>query len=402
MCSENAVFLTRFADMLTKLTYTKNMLEKGDISNSSGWQATRPYNALPNLPPPIDLESKAILKASITGRSTLAALDQAAHLIPNPSVLINTIPLLEAQASSEIENIVTTTDAMFRYAQLEEQAVDPATKEALRYRTALSEGTRAIRERPLGVATAELICSRIKGIDMQIRRVPGIALAHAEKGAVIYTPPEGETLLRDKLSNWQYFLHEAEHVDPIVRMAVLHYQFEAIHPFSDGNGRTGRILNLLILVEKGLLSAPILYLSRYIIRHKADYYRLLQAVTAHAQWEPWILFMLAAVTETAQWTTHKIHAIRKLQELTQAYVQKAAPKIYSRELLDVIFTQPYCRIQNVVDAQLGTRQTASIYLKELVSIGVLSELKVGREKLFLHPKLVKLLTSDDSSIVPYG
>jgi Fic family protein len=185
-------------------------------------------------------------------------------------------------------------------------------------------------------------------------------------------------------------------------MAAAHYQFEAIHPFTDGNGRTGRILNLLILVQLGLLDLPVLYLSRAINRTKADYYRLLLNVTAHAQWEEWVLYMLHAVAETAVWTTQKIKGIQELQGRAAEYVRSNAPKIYSRELIDIIFTQPYCRIQNVVDAGIAKRQTASTYLKVLESLGVLKEIKVGREKLFIHPNFVRLLTSDDPFGAAYG
>lgn len=196
-------------------------------------------------------------------------------------------------------------------------------------------------------------------------------------------------------------MHEEETIDPLVRMAAAHYQFEAIHPFTDGNGRTGRVVNSLFLVEQGLLPLPILYLSRYIIAHKHDYYRLLLAVTRDGDWEAWLLYMLRAVEETATWTTAKIGAIRTLASHTVDYVRHAAPKIYSRELVDVVFEQPYCRIANLVEAKIAGRQAASRYLKELAAIGVLSEQAVGREKLFVHPKLVGLLTRDDNTFELY-
>jgi Fic family protein len=184
-------------------------------------------------------------------------------------------------------------------------------------------------------------------------------------------------------------------------MAVGHYQFEAIHPFTDGNGRTGRVLNLLFLVQEGLLDVPVLYLSRYILRHKADYQRLLLEVTARQAWEPWVLFMLACAREMAMWTTRKIAAIRELERVTQEHVRKGAPKIYSRELVDLIFMQPYCRIGNVVGAGIAQRQSASEYLKALVRLGVLEEQKVGRDKLFTHPRFLRLLGSDDHAVRPY-
>lgn len=362
----------------------------------------RPYNDLPELPPAADIETKRLLKACIEARAALAELKSAGDLIPNQAVLINTIPLLEAQASSEIENIVTTSDALFRYSQLEDQASDPATKEALRYRGALREGFQSLRDRPLGTNTAVAVCSRLKDREMQIRRVPGTALKNNASGEVVYTPPEGETLLREKLANWERFIHDAAEIDPLIRMAVAHYQFEAIHPFLDGNGRTGRVLNLLMLVEQGLLRLPVLYLSRYILRNRVEYYRGLLAVSRDGAWEDWIAFMLAAVADTARWTSAKIQAIQRLHAEASAFVKARAGKIHSRELVDMLFVQPYCRIQNLVDADIAKRQTASVYLKQLADLGMLSEVREGREKLFLHPSFIRLLTSDDHPVLPYG
>lgn len=362
---------------------------------------TEPFNDLPLLPPAGDLEPRPILKACVEARAALAELKTAGALIPNQAVLINTIPVLEAQASSAIENIVTTSDELFRFAQLEDQTADPATREALSYRTALKQGFESLAARPLGVNTTVLVCSALKNREMEIRRIPGTALTNAATRAVIYTPPEGEDLLRSKLANWERFLHEAEDIDPLVRMAVGHYQFEAIHPFFDGNGRTGRIINLLYLVEQGLLEQPVLYLSRYILRHRADYYGKLLDVTRDGAWTSWIAFMLDAVTETARWTTAKIRATQKLQARATEFVRERAPKIYSRELVDALFVQPYCRIQNLVENGIAKRQTASVYLKQLVDLGVLREVKVGREKLFLHPNFVDLLTSEEHSVPSY-
>jgi len=362
----------------------------------------KPYNDLPRLPPAVDIESRPLLKACIEARAALAELKSVGALIPNQAVLINTIPLLEAQASSEIENIVTTTDALFRYSQLEDSTDDPATKEALRYRGALYQGFRSLGERPLSTNTAVQVCTHIKNVEMQVRRVPGTSLLNTATGQVIYTPPEGEAVLREKLADWERFIHEREDIDPLIRMAVAHYQFEAIHPFTDGNGRTGRILNLLMLVEQGLLELPVLYLSRFILREKAGYYRGLNAVTTDAAWQEWILYMLAAVTETARWTTEKIRAIRTLHEKARQFVRESAPKIYSHELVDLLFVQPYARIQNLVDAGVAKRQTASVYLKQLSDLGMLRELKVGREKLFVHPNFMRLLTSDDHPVLSYG
>lgn len=351
----------------------------------------KPFNSLPILPPAADIETRAILKKCVRANAALAALKQAGALIPNQSVLTNTIPLLEAKDSSGIENIVTTSDKLFHFAGGDATQSDPATREALRYRSALNLGCQLLQKRPLSTGTAAAICSRIKGVDMDIRRVPGTSLANEATGEIVYTPPEGENLLRDLLGNWERFLHEQTDIEPLVRLAVAHYQVEAIHPFTDGNGRTGRILNLLFLIDQDLLELPVLYLSRYIIQNRADYYRLLRAVTSNQEWEAWILYLLDAVETTALWTRDKIIAIRDLMEQTASEVQTQLPSIYSRELIEVLFVQPYCRIGNLVAMNIAKRQTASVYLKQLCAAGILKETRAGREKLFINPKLMHLL-----------
>lgn len=372
---------------------------------SSQWRPDLPYNDLPRLPPNVDMETKPVLRQCIRARAALAELKQAAELIPNSAILINTLPLLEARASSEIENIVTTADKLFRHLQAEKTA-DPATREALRYRRALLEGFATLEKRPLCTRTAEIVCTKIKGTEISVRRVPGTALVNQVSNEVIYTPPETESRIRELLANWEQFLHaadplHADTLDPLIRMSAAHYQFEAIHPFTDGNGRSGRVLNSLFLVEQGLLPMPILYLSRYIIAHKSDYYRLLLDITRkndQSGWEQWLLFMLRGVEETATWTAAKISAIRDLAEEAVRLVRKTLPKIYSRELMDVVFEQPYCRISNVVEAKIAGRQAASRYLKALVSIGMLREQVFGREKLFVNSKLLDLLTRDEDGV----
>jgi Fic family protein len=356
------------------------------------FRADRPYNDLPALPPSADVETKAVLKACIAARAAVAELKVSGELIPNQSVLINSIPLLEAQASSEIENIVTTTDQLFRFAGEAGNSPDPATKEALRYRTALNQGFQMLKDRPVSTAMAIEVCRTIKGINLDIRATPGTALFNQATGEVIYTPPEGRDLLRDKLSNWERYIHEAEDIDPLIRLAVMHYQFEAIHPFTDGNGRTGRVLNLLYLVDKCLLNIPVLYLSRYIIGNKQDYYDRLLRVTTEGAWEEWILYMLEAIRQTANWSNAKIHAIRDLLDATSARIRRELPKIYSRELAEVIFVNPYCRIADVVSAGIAKRQAAAVYLKALADTGILTEVKAGRENLYINPALLELLT----------
>ena len=367
------------------------------------FEPSLPYNDLPDLPPPTDqIETTEILKRCIEARVAVAELKQAAELIPNSAVLVNALPLLEARASSEIENIVTTTDKLFEFADIAEDRADAATKEALRYRTALYEGTKMVQRGMLTTDMAIQICSTIKGMELDIRAEPGTTLKSRMTGEVIYTPPVGQQLLIEKLNNWAEFMHSSTDIDPLVRMAVSHYQFEAIHPFVDGNGRTGRILNILFLVKHGLLDSPILYLSRYIIQNKAAYYRLLKLVTHEQDWSSWILFILDGVEETCRWTTDKIKSIRELMEHTGEHVQERLPKTYTWELVEVLFKQPYCRIGNLVDAGIAKRQTASVYLKQLCDVGVLNEVKSGREAIFVHPKYIELLTGEENVWVYYA
>lgn len=368
--------------------------------SAASWKPDRPYNDLPPLPPAAEVETRAVLKQCITARAALAELKQAAELIPNQAMLIGTLPLLEARASSEIENIVTTADELFRNVGNEAQA-NPATKEALRYSRSLFEGFTALKQTPLNTRTAEQVCTTIKGVEMTVRRTPGTTLKNDGTGVTIYTPPEGEAVLRDLLANWERFLHNETELDPLIRMAVGHYQFEAIHPFIDGNGRTGRVLNSLFLIQEGLLTLPILYLSRYIIQNKSDYYRLLLQVTREGDWEAWLLYILKGVEETASWTTAKIAAIRALSDQTAEHVRATLPKVYSHELVSLIFELPYCRISNLIEAGIAKRQTASQYLKQLVEIGVLSEANSGKEKLFINPRLMQLLTRDSNQFMPY-
>ena len=275
------------------------------------------------------------------------------------------------------------------------------TREALRYRTALNHGFRELSHRPLSTNMAIEICSTIKNMQMDVRKIPGTTLSNQANGEVIYTPPVGESEIRRLLSNWENFLHAEDDIDPLIKMAVAHYQFEAIHPFIDGNGRTGRVLNVLYLIEVGLLSLPILYLSRYIVQNKEEYYRLLTSVTRTDQWQDWILFILKGIATTSSWTTDKINAVRKLIDHTTEYIKMKLPKIYSHELVQIIFEQPYCRISNLVNKEVAKRQTASVYLKQLCDIGVLNEIQSGKEKLFVHPKLIQLMTKDENQFKHY-
>ena len=350
----------------------------------------QPYNDLPDLPPAVLVETPRVLKECIAAHRALGRMRAAAMALPDQTILINAIPLLEAQASSQIENIVTTADALFR-ADVLERTDDPAVKEALRYRTALRHGVDAIEERPISTNLMIELCSIVTGVDTRIRATPGTTLRGDRTGEVVYTPPTGEGVLREKLAAWERFAHGASDLDPLVRIALLHYQFEAIHPFHDGNGRTGRILNLLLALRDDLLDTPILYLSGYILSTRGEYYRLLRAVTTDAAWEAWVLYLLEGIRLTAISTTTRIEIIRSLMISTAERVRREAPASSSPLLLEVIFSKPYCRISDVVDAGIAKRQRASVHLKELVRIGILEEYAVSRDRIFLHRDLLDAL-----------
>jgi Fic family protein len=346
----------------------------------------QPFNALPLLPPAIELESKAVLKQAISANRVLANLRGLAAQIPNQDVLISSIVLQEARLSSEIENIVTTNDELYRADADADGKADAHTKEVLRYREALYLGLEALKTRPLATNLFIEIAQRIKQIEFGVRVVPGTALKN-NVGEVIYTPPIGEAVIREKLANLEGFIHGDDDLDPLLKMAVMHYQFEAIHPFADGNGRTGRILNLLFLVDKGLLDSPVLFLSRYFIANRTGYYDGLRQVTESRDWENWLLFMLRAVESTAQQTFDQVMRIRALMERVRERVQREAPNVYSKDLVEVIFRHPYTKIQFVVDAGIAKRQTASGYLQVLAKLGVLRESRHGREKYYINDAL---------------
>lgn len=358
------------------------------------WNSEVPFNDLPALPPQgIDLEPKQVLKAVIDARAALAELTQACELLPNSNILIHAIPLLEAQASSEIENIVTTADELFKHA--DSGGGDSATKEALRYRSALFAGVESIKSRPLTSATASLICSVLQGREMNIRALPGTRIANPVTQRIVYAPPEGTEVIREKLSAWESFVHAKNDLDPLVCMAVAHYQFEAIHPFHDGNGRIGRVINILMLMEASLLRDPVLYLSRAIIAKKNDYYRLLNAVTAEGAWIDWILFMLDAVEESARSTIGKIETIRECQDDIAERAREATVGGRDAHFLSVLFEQPYCRIGTVAERCDVSRQTASSWLRALVDAGLLNAFKEGREWIFVNNEFLDALTRSE-------
>jgi Fic family protein len=354
----------------------------------------KPHNDLQQLPPQVDVETKAVLKKAISANRALAELKGLGQTIPNQAVLVNSLILQEAKASSEIENIITTNDALFKAFTAKASRIDPATKEVLGYNEALWEGFRTLQKHPILSTNLFIkIVQTIKENRAGIRTTPGTTVANSATGEIIYTPPEGETKIRDKLKNLEDFIHAEHEMDSLVKLALIHYQFEAIHPFSDGNGRTGRIINILFLILHDLLDLPVLYLSKQIIEHKSDYYRLLQNVTSKNQWEPWILFILDAVEETAKFSRQQIIAIRTLMIDTMDKARRELPRrVYSKELIELVFHQPYCKISFLVDAGIASRNIASSYLDELVKIHVLQKEKIGRETLYLNDKLYALLS----------
>lgn len=355
------------------------------------WKPGEPYNELPLLPPPVELETRAVLRATVEARASLATLNQVIRFIPNPVILLNALPLIEAQASSEIENIMTTRDDLFQHFEKETVSVSPELKETFRYRSAVFSAVDYLAERPLSFSVAQHVCSEIKNREMNIRLLPGTFIGNPVSGKAIYTPPQGETVLHRLIQNWEEFLHSSSEIDPLIAMAVMHYQFEAIHPFSDGNGRTGRVLNILFLLEKGLLSLPILYLSRYIIEHKTEYYSKLLAVTQDAQWEDWIVFMLTVVRETCERTTE---LVEQISSLYSAYVTlfREIPGVRNDPfLVDVLFTKPFCRISDVVEKCQVTRLTATKWLEALEQAGLLEDKKTGRDRIFINRRFYDIL-----------
>lgn len=356
------------------------------------WNPARAFNELPLLPPDVDLESKKVLKEAIKARAALAELSAAISTLPNPYVLVNSITLLEAQASSEIENIVTTTDDLFSFMEEPTEADDPAVREALRYRRALFEGFQYLKTHPITSNLAQTMCSRIKGIEMDFRTMPGTFIGNPASGEAVYTPPIGRGVLQPLLDNWEEFTNSPGELDPLISMAVSHYQFEAIHPFTDGNGRTGRLINVLCLVQYGLIAEPVLYLSKYIIENKSEYYKRLLAVTSEGDWESWIIFMLRGIHETSKSTLNKISGIREVFAKYSLDFKDILPGTGSKlEVVEVVFDKPYCRISDVMEKCDVSRQTASMWLKTLVEEGILEKYKIGRQVLYINVRFMEIL-----------
>ena len=340
-----------------------------------------------------DLKTPRILESLNEASRSLAELKGFANSIPNQYILINAITINEAKDSSEIENIVTTHDSIYKVLT-ESGFKDESAKEVVDYRSAIWRGYEIIKEKEF-ISTNILVelQGMIEHNKAGIRKNPGTKLINSKTGEVIYTPPQDEKEIRDLLKNLEDYINENDDVDPLIKMALIHYQFESIHPFYDGNGRTGRLLNVLYLVLNNLLDSPILYLSNYINKNKDEYYRLFTEFRENSNYEDWIIYILKGIEETSKNT---IELIKLIQEEMEAYKQDfitKLPKIYSEELLDSLFYEVYTRINYIEERCHVTRQTAATYLNSLVEAGLLEFEKIGRESIYKNTRLINLLSS---------
>lgn len=352
----------------------------------------KPYNDLPPLPPKVEIETVAILKKTIAASRALAELKGAITNLPNPTLFIDTIYLQEAQASSAIENIITTQDELFKATLTDRSIENHAVKEVIHYKDALWFGFEQLEKRP--ILTTNLFISimqLIKENQSGIRNTPGTKLTNPANGQTVYTPPEGEEIIRGKLKDLEDFIHAEDNLDPLIKLALIHYQFEAIHPFSDGNGRTGRIILLLYLKLVGLLELPALYLSDYIIDHKNEYYFNLRQVTEKGDWQNWIMYMLDMVEQTAIKGRQQIAKIENLMREMSIKIQKELPKVYSKDLVELLFKLPYTKRSFLEKAGLGNLKTVGNYLNDLEKAGFLKSELVRKEKLYLNFELMNVL-----------
>ncbi len=346
---------------------------------------------LTNLPLTHQIETQKVLKKAISANRALANLNGVARIIPNSTILINSLVLQEAKDSSEIENIITTHDELYR-ANLDIESITNEAKEVQNYKEALLRGFSLVSDTKLLLKKHIIEIQEIlEQNDAGIRKQAGTNLKNAQTGEVIYTPPQDYETIQELLTNLEIYINEPNDIDSLINMAIIHHQFESIHPFYDGNGRTGRIINILYLILKDLLDIPVLYLSRYIITHKADYYRLLQEVRTEDKWEEWILYILEAVEQTSLETIELINSISDLMIKIQDKISQELPKIYSKDLVEILFMHPYTKIDFLVDRLNITRKTASKYLNELENIGILENVQIKNSKFFINIELFNLL-----------
>ncbi len=356
---------------------------------------------IPALPLPGAVETPLVLKALARAHRYLAELKGRASTIPDQGILIDTLSLQEAKASSEIENIVTTQDELFQLNAFPESPSSPAAKEVTRYRDALRHGF-AQQRRLDGLLTNNMLIEMfqiLKRTEGGFRDTPGTALKNEGTGALVYIPPQDANAVRAHMSALERFINADDRdstLDPLTHMAIIHHQFESIHPFPDGNGRIGRIINVLYLTRCGLLDIPVLYLSRYITQNKAEYYRLLQAVRESAEWEAWLLYMIKGVEETAIHTLRLVEGIRQLMAETKLRIRSRHSKIYSQDLLNNLFRHPYTRIEFLQSDMEISRPTATKYLDELVDGGILFKHRAGRNNYYINRPLVKLLVEGEN------
>lgn len=346
------------------------------------------------LPPQGDLETKEILKKLVAAKSALAELKGVAASIPNEQILVNTLTLQEAKESSAIENIITTHDDIYQSDIFTQQFKSAASKEVHKYAAALREGFQLVREN--GILTNNHILqiqSEIEGNNAGFRKQPGTKLENDQTGEVVYVPPQDYASIVELMNNLEKFINDQAmlDVDPLIKMAIIHHQFESIHPFYDGNGRTGRIINILYLIQNKLLNLPVLYLSRYIIRNKGRYYSLLQDVRLKGDWNEWILFMLDGVEETSYQTMQLISGIKQLMMQYKHKIRKELPKVYSQDLINNLFRHPYTKIDFVMKELNVSRITATNYLQKLVDIDLLAKQKIGRENFYINLPLFDLI-----------
>ena len=370
-----------------------------DITNLADEIRKEEKYSIPSLPLPYDLETKEVLKQLNRANRKLAELKGVAQTIPNERILISSLTLQEAKDSSEVENIVTTQDDLYR-AGLDpsHQFINAATKEVLFYREAINEGFRMVRNKDiLTLNDIKHVQEILEQNTAGFRTTPGTQLKRENDGAVIYTPPQDGMAIVRYMSNLEQFINDdhLSQLDPLIKMAIIHHQFESIHPFYDGNGRTGRIINILYLVITGLLDLPILYLSRYITHNKGEYYRLIQAIRDKntdnaAEWEAWILFMLKGVEVTAEDTISLVKNIGRLMAEYKNVIRPDFGSKYNHELLNGLFYHPYTKIDHVVANMQISRQTASKYLDRIVALGLLKKEKMGKENYYINTRLMNL------------
>lgn len=370
-----------------------------DITNLDDEIRKEEKYSIPSLPLPYDLETKEVLKQLNRANRKLAELKGVAQTIPNERILISSLTLQEAKDSSEVENIVTTQDDLYR-AGLDpsHQFINAATKEVLFYREAINEGFRMVRNKDiLTLNDIKHVQEILEQNTAGFRTTPGTQLKRENDGAVIYTPPQDGMAIVRYMSNLEQFINDdhLSQLDPLIKMAIIHHQFESIHPFYDGNGRTGRIINILYLVITGLLDLPILYLSRYITHNKGEYYRLIQAIRDKntdnaAEWEAWILFMLKGVEVTAEDTISLVKNIGRLMAEYKNVIRPDFGSKYNHELLNGLFYHPYTKIDHVVANMQVSRQTASKYLDRIVALGLLKKEKMGKENYYINTRLMNL------------